>query len=168
MLIIKNVTLHLSAFSRKLNYMDNTIWWEGLLANPDHPLGREATMCSIIEIRTPTEFTIRYETDDSLSGEHVQRTRNVKLISAAARGSTVVDTKGRKGVVRGRSVDPRGRSEKTRTSSEAMRGGSAEARGSKEKDGGWTLNNESSALLPYGESNREADIVKNGWRIKIF
>jgi hypothetical protein len=119
-------------------------------------------MCSIIEIRTPTEFTIRYETDDSLSGEHLQRTRNVKLISAA-RGSTVVDTKGRKGVVRGRSVDPRGRSsEKTRTSTEAMRGCSTGARGSMETDGGWTVNNESSDLLPYRESNREADIVKNG------
>ncbi len=118
-------------------------------------------MCSIIEIRTPTEFTIRYETDDSLSGEHLQRTRNVKLISAA-RGSTV-DTKGRKGVVRGRSVDPRGRSsEKTRTSSEATRGCSAGARGSLEKDGGWTENKEPPTLLPFGESNREADIVKNG------
>jgi hypothetical protein len=116
-------------------------------------------MCSIIEIRTPTEFTIRYETDDSLSGEHLQRTRNVKLISAA-RASTVVDTKGRKGVVRGRSVDPRGRSEKTRTSSEAMRGCSAGARGSMETDGGWTENKESPTLLPYGDSNREADIVK--------
>jgi hypothetical protein len=31
-----------------------------------------------------------------------------------------------------------------------------------EIDGGWTVKNESSALLPYGESNREADIVKNG------
>jgi hypothetical protein len=119
-------------------------------------------MCSIIEIRTPTEFTIRYETDDSLSGEHLQRTRNVKLINAA-RGSTVDDTKGRKGVVRGRTVDPRGRSsEKTRTSSEATRGCSAGARGRMEIDGGWTVKNESSALLPYGESNREADIVKNG------
>ncbi len=133
------------------------------MANPDYPLSREAIMCSIIEIRTPTEFTIRYETDDSLSGEHLQRTRNVKLISAAARGSTVVDTKGRKGVVRGRSVDPRGRSsEKMRTSSEATRGCSAGARGRMEIDGGWTVKNESSALLPNGESNREADIVKNG------
>jgi hypothetical protein len=58
-------------------------------------------------------------------------------------------------------VDPRGRSsEKTRTSSEAMRGCSARAQGRMETDGGWTENKESSDLLPYGESNREADIVK--------
>jgi hypothetical protein len=37
-------------------------------------------MCSIIEIHTPTEFTIRYETEDSLGNTRLQRTRNLKLI----------------------------------------------------------------------------------------
>jgi len=37
-------------------------------------------MCSIIEIHTPTEFTIRYETEDSLNSQRLQRTRNLKLI----------------------------------------------------------------------------------------
>ena len=45
-------------------------------------------MCSIIEIHTPTEFSIRYETEDSIGSQRLQRTRNFKLI----RGGRAEDT----------------------------------------------------------------------------
>ena len=38
-------------------------------------------MCSVIEIKTPSEYTIRYETEDALGTQRVQRTKNVKLIT---------------------------------------------------------------------------------------
>ena len=45
-------------------------------------------MCSVIEIKTPSEYTIRYETDDASGPLRVQRTRNVKLIRIDGAGES--------------------------------------------------------------------------------
>ena len=48
-------------------------------------------MCSVIEIKTPSEYTIRYETEDALGTQRIQRTKNVKLITIESSSSDETD-----------------------------------------------------------------------------